>query len=188
MNQKLLDGPESLSLLYGDVFYIFPEDKAMASSPAKSEQVSPLIAAPIEPIQQAPPAKVTPTMAPTMGKPGITWRPKPTSKVLFVLQLSEFKDPSLTDLLKKIVDSLGIAPEFVGFGQIDGTVHLEEFDAMPNPFAIVFDQGVWGGADNPVHLGKGEVYFSHRLEVLQNDAEMKRHLWAYLKALKEKIN
>jgi hypothetical protein len=189
MNQLLLNGPESLSLLYGDVFYIFPQDTLTAAP-------SPVVAAPLvsQPIPEAvlpstlsPKTKLEPVIEPTVQKPGITWRPKPMSKVLFVLQLAEFKDAALTDFLKKIVDSLEIAPEFVGFGQIDGTVHLEEFDLMPNPFAIVFDSGVWGGADNPVKLGKGEVYFTQCLQVLQDDQDLKRQLWAHLKALKEKI-
>jgi hypothetical protein len=190
MNQLLLNGPESLSLLYGDVFYIFPQD-ALAAAPgpevAKPILVSQPIAEAVIPSALAPKTKLEPVIEPAGKKPGITWRPKPMSKVLFVLQLAEFKDPALTDFLKKIVDSLGIAPEFVGFGQIDGMVHLEEFDLMPNPFAVVFDSGVWGGADNPVKLGKGEVYFTQCLQVLQDDQDVKRQLWAHLKVLKEKI-
>ncbi len=205
MSELLIDGPETLALLYGESFYIFPQDANAAlthvvATPKTEPIIKPIaektkapvpqtptvVIAPEPPVSQ-PQNPVSPPVVAEDRKPGITWKTKPTSKVLFVLQISEFRNPDLLNLLKKIVDSLKLAVELVGFGQIDGTVHLEEFDRMPNPYAVIFDSEVWGGAENPVQLGKGEVYFSHRLEVLQNDQDLKRELWAYLKQLKEKL-
>ena len=206
MSQLLIDGPETLDLLYGESFYIFPEDANQATlrvtavpkveqqaqaKPVEEKPKTPAQQPPTMPVAQEPAARpqtpVEPPVVAAGNKPGITWKTKPTSTVLFVLQLAEFRNPELLNLLKKIVDSLKIAVELVGFGQIDGTVYMEEFDRMPNPYAVIFDNEVWGGADNPVQLGKGEVYFSHRLDVLQHDQDLKRDLWAYLKQLKEKL-
>jgi hypothetical protein len=189
--------PESLSLLYGESFFIHPGDVLKTAPKPEVRLEEPRIAKPTVAVQEpqqpsadAPKPRLEPVVEPRaqlVTKPGITWRTKPGSKVLFVLQLTEFKNPELTDLLKKIVDSLGIPPELVGFGQIDGPVDLAEFDQLPNPYAVVFDNGVWGGAENPVRFGKGEVFFSHHLADLQLDQDLKRQLWGHLKNLKEKL-
>ena len=188
MLDLLVTHPESLYLLYGEYFYIHPSDALPSSSAPAVEEPTTANPTLAKPIANAPQTKLEPVADIPASKPGIIWRPKPTSKVLFVLQLSEFKNPNLTEFLKKIVDSLGLSAEFIGFGQIEGPVDLREFDRMPNPYAVVFDNGVWGGAENPVKLGKGEVFFAQNLLQLQSDQEGKRILWDHLKQLKEKLS
>lgn len=194
MAELLVTNPESLAMLYGDTFYVHPSDMGAPTAVATPaipvtpvQNVTPPQIEVTAPNPQVPKTRLEPVQDTSHVKPGITWRTKPNSKVLFVLQISEFKNPELTEFLKKIVDSLGIPSEFVGFGQIDGQVHLEEFDHIPNPYAVVFDTGVWGGADNPVKLGKGEIFFTESLANLQHQQDLKRLLWGHLKQLKEKL-
>lgn len=190
MADLLIDSPETLSMLYGESFYIFPEDAlspVVADAPQAAVETPHVKQEAVTKTPEPPKTKLEPVKEAVPQKPGITWKTKPASKVLFVLQLAEFKNPELTDLLKKIVDSLGISTEFVGFGQIDGPVLLEEFDQMPNPHAVVFDADIWGGKENPVKLGKGEVFFTQCLAKLQNDQDLKRALWVHLKKLKDRL-
>jgi hypothetical protein len=151
------------------------------------------VAEPVQPIE-------TPVATPIAGEPaqftqsatheptsGITWKLKKTApKVLFVIQAAEFTNKELTDLLKKIVESLGIPTEFVSFGTIGGQISLPEFAAMPAPFAVVFDQGL-AAAANPVQVAAGEVFFTHPLAVLSADNSLKRVLWEYLKQVQSKL-
>ncbi len=193
MTNSLIDSADSLALLYGETFYISPQD-LLAPDPVETVVKAPVppvavekVPSTKESIPQVPKTKLEPVEEAAPRKRGITWKPKTSSVVLFVLQIAEFKNPELTELLKKIVESLGIPTDMVGFGQIDGPVQLEEFDHMPNPHAVVFDTDIWGGAENPVKLGKGEVFFTHRLEVLKDNNDLKRQLWVHLKLLKDRI-
>jgi hypothetical protein len=93
----------------------------------------------------------------------------------------------LAEFLNKIVESLGIASEKAGWGIITGPVHPREFEEMPSQHGIVFDGDLWMHPHVAASFGEKEVYFSSRLAYLQNDAESKRQLWAYLKNLKETL-
>jgi DNA polymerase III psi subunit len=127
------------------------------------------------------PAEATETKPKTSG---ITWKPKPGSKILFVLQAEEFKDKELGELLKKIVESLEIPLEFAGFGMISGEISMEEFEAMPTQYAVVFDQQLASVAPNPVvHAGKS-IFFSQSLRILSSDTNSKKALWGYLKEVR----
>lgn len=150
-----------------------------------AEPVQPIAAPAVTPVAvEATPITPATTPAPTSG---ITWRLKKTApKVLFVIPAEEFNNKELTDLLKKIVESLGIPTDFVSFGSIGGPISLPEFDAMPAPFAVVFDQGLATGP-NPAQVAAGEVFFTHPLAVLSTDNSLKRVLWEYLKQVQSKL-
>ncbi len=150
-----------------------------------AEPIQPIVA----PATSPTPADPTPTTQVTTpaATSGITWKLKKTPpKVLFVISAEEFNNKELTDLLKKIVESLGIPTDFVSFGSIGGQISLPELDAMPAPFAVVFDQ-VLAGAGNPVQVAAGEVFFTHPLAALSTDNGLKRVLWEYLKQVQSKL-
>jgi DNA polymerase III psi subunit len=120
-------------------------------------------------------------------KPGIDWRPKENSKVLFVLHQSELKNKVLTELLKQIVLSINIPFDSAGFGIIKGPVSELEFQEMPNPNAIVFDPELLPGDKNPMPVVDGSIFFTERLKDLQHDKNAKRALWDHLKSIKNII-
>jgi hypothetical protein len=148
-------------------------------------------AVPHSPVATVTPADLAPEVTstpPPLATKAITWRLKKTApSVLFVLQTTEFGNKQLTDLLKKIVESLGIEAERVSFGAIDGVPSLSEFDDMPAKFAIVFDQTLFASS-NPQPVAAGEVFFSHPLSVLSTDNDLKRVLWSYLKQIQPKLS
>jgi hypothetical protein len=142
-------------------------------------------------IPLAPPA--LPRDPETQGAPeptavlGIKWRPKASSKLLFVAHAAELKDPVLGELLKKIVASIGIPFDAAGFGIIQGAVQPGEFDLMPNPYGVVFDLDLWPGASNPCMVAGHELFFAPRLSALAEDKNAKKALWAFLQAVQPKI-
>lgn len=186
---------DSIALLYGETFYIVPDSSpaseltsvnAVGVNPEASSLPSTqeTDAAPHHQEPEPPNPVVAP---PSSQQPGIHWRPKPTSKMLFVLQQTELKDSLLTDFLKKIVASVEVPFEEAGFGIIHGPVHLKEFEQMPHRYAVVFDNDIWKRPDALATLGSNQVFFTKRLAYLQQDADAKRELWAYLKQLKETL-
>jgi hypothetical protein len=118
----------------------------------------------------------------------IKWKPKPTSKVLFVLHESEMKDKACTELLKKIVASIGIPFESAGFGVMTSKPDRDAFSSMPNRIAVVFDKEVAWETTNPIAEGFGEVFFAHTLTALESDRTYKQELWNYLKALRDQLS
>ena len=166
--------------LYGPAIYRVGNEVLVVTEP-----VQPIAAPATTPVAvEATPITTAATPEPTSG---ITWKLKKTTpKVLFVIQAVEFSNKELTDLLKKIVESLGIPTDFVSFGSIGGPISLPEFEAMPAPIAVVFDQGL-ASATNPVQVAAGEVFFTHPLAVLSTDNSLKRVLWEYLKQVQSKL-
>lgn len=148
------------------------------------------VQAPLDP-PAAPRQEATLTQVPADQAPaatsGITWRLKPTPpRILFVLQAEEFRNKELTELLKKIVESLKIDTDLVSFGSIGGPISLAELQAMPAPIAVLFDQSLAEG-QNPQPVAVGEVFFSHPLADLAQDNTLKRLLWDYLKQVQSKL-
>jgi hypothetical protein len=207
MQQELgnfIGNPESLPLLYGETFYMFPQDLGIADSPTESpkKDLPQVPKTRLEPVTDTP-AKVEPKVEPKTEQkpavaqlsdlpgieniPGITWRKKPTSQVLFILREEEMKNTECTDLLKNIVKAIGLSFENTGFGIIKGPVSLQEFANMPNPYGIVFDNSIYTGTQNPAFFMENEVFFSHQLEKLANDKNLKLQLWNFLKELKDRI-
>jgi hypothetical protein len=182
MQDLFINSTESIALLYGETLYIVSEEgqeQENKSSADPQPDVQRKIEKP-QPVVE----KVEPTIPPPQ-KPGINWRPKPASRMLFILQQTELKDPILTDFLRKIVEAVGIPFDNAGFGIIQGPVNLREFEQMPNRYGVVFDGDLWMEPNALTNFGDNEVFFTSRLAYLQNDKESKQHLWNYLKNLKE---
>lgn len=158
-----------VSRLYGKQFFLADP---VADSPSSSAE---------EPDAPVPASEVK------IGKPGIVWRPKDTSKVLFTLHQSELKNKVLTELLKQIVHAIGIPFPSAGFGIITDKVQPGEFDKMPNPYAIVFDESLLPGTENPIVTPGGTVFFTMRLNDLQHNRTAKRALWEFLKSIKPNL-
>jgi hypothetical protein len=175
MQESFITTQESIALLYGETFYIVGNDLAAAKVIESPKVEKPATISP------------TPVAQPETRPPGITWRTKPNSKMLFILQQSELKDPILTDFLKKIVEAIGIPFDTAGFGIVNGPVNLREFEEMPNRYGVVFDGDLWMHPNVASTFGDKEVFFTSRLAFLQNDADAKRQLWGYLKNLKEML-
>jgi DNA polymerase III psi subunit len=193
MKGSFVDRAETLSLLYGDTLFLIPEDDAGIAS--KSEDPATLDEANASALEtrtaEAPPSTIGTEpkiqFPPGARSGGMKWNTRPGSKLLFILQQTEHEDPLLAEFLNKIVESLGIASEKVGWGIITGTVHPHQFEEMPSRYGILFDGDLWMHPHMAVSFGEKEVYFSSRLAYLQHDAESKRQLWAYLKNLKETL-
>lgn len=168
--------------LYGSTIYrLGNETPIITPTSGLVEAENPTLPTPQQEPEKPQPEKVAAT-------PGIVWRLKETSKMLFVLHQDEFKDKALTELLKKIVESLKIPFEAAGFGMITGTVNPSEFDTMPKDIAVVFDRDLLGPSSNPRTVAVGEVYFTHKLALLANDQAYKRELWNYLKQVQSKLS
>ena len=198
-----LKTPEDVARLYGDRIYLVDDLLADSIAPAE-EAPRTLLTVVRDPEDKAatPAAKASPpaetankeeakapeskSKAKTASylKPGITWKPKDTSKVLFILHQSELKNKVLTELLKQIVLSIGIPFESAGFGIIKGPVVETEFEEMPNPYGIVFDQELLPGEKNPMPTFEGSIFFTMKLRDLQHDKGAKRDLWNFLKSIK----
>ncbi len=183
---------EDLRALYGEHFYVVPggaeketdtgekpEEKAV-----EKEEVTENASAPVAPQEIAPPTE----KKQPQSEGAITWRPKPTSKVLFILHQEELRNKELTELLKKIVQSIEIPFESAGFGIVKGLPELKQFHGIPNAFGVVFDHVLNPTGDNPVEVEGGQLYFTHRLAELQDNRDYKRALWEQLKLIKSKIS
>jgi hypothetical protein len=195
MQDSFINHPESIAMLYGETLYIIAGQPPHADSAihviAKQEPVEevrnsneqPLREKEVRDSNEQPMVESPPP--PSQPKAGIQWRTKAASRMLFILQHTELKDPNLTDFLKKIVEAVGIPFENAGFGIIQGPVNLREFEQMPNRYGVVFDGDLWMEPNAMTQFGENEVFFTSRLAYLQNDPESKRQLWNYLKNLKE---
>ena len=199
-NQEFQLQAEDVVRLYGDRFYVVSdEDVAVtAEAPAETRATTPEVAEVGETSPEKPAEKPVektaekPTEAEEAAKveekdPGIIWRPKETSKVLFILHQSELKDKELTDLLKKIVQSIEIPFESAGFGIIVGEVRAEDFQAMPNPMGVIFDQSLNNTNENPAGIDGKTIWFTHRLAELKDNRDYKLALWESLKVIKKNL-
>ena len=171
---------EDVPRLYGKQFYITEHAPAQLSPSTPAEALPPKA----EPLVSPPQKEVS---APPQKAPGINWRPKDSSKVLFILHQSELKNKVLTDLLKQIVQAIEIPFPSAGFGIVTGEVQAGEFDNMPNPYGIVFDESLLPSGSNPYPTSEGEIFFTMRLKDLQHDRNAKRALWEFLKSIKPKL-
>lgn len=211
MQDQFVNSVETIALLYGDALYLVPDglsnqvaaepnlaaadvevrSKEKITTPSASPEnvptSQPLPQEKVTPNEQSAPLSPETVAVPSAQKPGITWRTKPASKMLFILQQTEIKDPILAEFLKKIVESIGIPFDSAGFGIINGPVNLREFEGMPNRYGVVFDADLWNEPNVATTFGDREVFFAPRLAFLQDDADSKRQLWGYLKNLKEML-
>ena len=173
---------EDLQRLYGDWIFIVPgegEEKAEVSENEAPAQESSPAAEPAEA-----PATASDSHAPT-GK--LIWRPKEASKVLFILHQSELRQKELTDLLKKIVESIKIPFEAAGFGVITGDINAADFANMPNPFGVLFDSDLRFGEGNPTEVYGGKLYFTHQLAALNENRDLKKELWGQLQEIQKQL-
>ncbi len=183
---------EDLQRLYGDWIFVIPGDEAESgvNTYQGTETASPLppaekAATPSEGASSAHPAPEESTQLSPTGK--LIWRPKPASKVLFILHQSELKQKDLTDLLKKIVESIKIPFEAAGFGVITGDINSADFANMPNPFGVVFDSSIRYGDSNPTQANGGDLYFTYKLAELSEDRNKKKELWGQLQEIQAKL-
>jgi|GEM_PF-3150820 len=174
---------EDLANLYGDAFYLVPGDSFEAKVDDASSSSDP------EPAHGDDSQSSTPEAPPSTSveKPSgnLIWRPKPASKVLFVLHADEFKDKELAQLLKKIVESIQIPLDSAGFGVLKGgPINAADFDDMPNPFAVIFDAEMEFAGSNPATFSTGTVYFAHKLA---EHRDFKKELWEQLKEIHSQL-
>lgn len=169
-------GNEDIKRLYGDVFYIAKEDFVNGKGEPQPE-MDEIKTVPSENIEKE---ELVPTGC-------INWRPKANSQVLFILHQKELKEKELTDLLKKIVQSIEIPFEAAGFGILTDTPNEADLDELPNQFGVVFDLSLNYSEQNPVDTKNGKLFFAATLSQLQNDRQAKMELWSQLKSIKEKL-
>lgn len=111
----------------------------------------------------------------------IIWKPKPTSRILFVLREQEIRNKELTEFLRKIVEATKTPLDQAGFGVIKGTPTLSDFQQMPNPYAVVFDHETPLFRERMLTLQGNEIFFTQTLAMLQSNPEEKKALWEQLK-------
>lgn len=176
--------PADIMQLYGDKFFIVPGDGG------KSAQTA---AAPSTLVKEAIP-EVVPTdspaqVEPAKSAPSIKWGLKPDSRVIFIFTMVEKANPDLTELLKKIVDSLGIPTDHAGFGFITGEDIEGDLEIIPGKFGIVFGKhfNKRSASENPAPFNGIPVFFAHSLEALSENREFKLELWNYLKSIQPNI-
>ena len=172
---------EDLQRLYGDWIFIVPEEGEEQAGDAANEAPAP----------KTEPDSPTETVSSTGDSPAPTgkliWRPKEASKVLFILHQSELKQKELTDLLKKIVESIKIPFEAAGFGVITGDINAADFANMPNPFGVLFDSDLRFGEGNPTEVYGGKLYFTHQLAALNENRDLKKELWGQLQEIQKQL-
>lgn len=113
--------------------------------------------------------------------PAIIWKPKPASRILFVLREQEIRNKDLTEFLRKIVEATQTPLDHAGFGVLKGMPVMEDFDDMPNPFAVVFDHETPLFRSRKVVVSGREIFFTQTLAMLQGNQEEKKALWEQLK-------
>lgn len=200
-NPEFLETTDDVARIYGDRFFLMeglptlddvetepdqPKQQTLLTVVGESEK-EPAAKEAEKVAAETPEKPEKPVRKATYDKPGIEWRPKESSKVLFILHHSELKNKVLTELLKQIVLSIGISFDSAGFGIIKGPVSEMEFQEIPNPYGIVFDTTLLPGEKNPMPAPDGSIFFTQRLKDLQHDKDAKRALWNYLKSLKSLI-
>lgn len=189
--------PEDLQRLYGDRFYMVPGDLPGSDENPddKVEQEGGKVSAAAPTATGDQGGTTNESSAPQRPSPTgkLIWRPKPTSQVLFILHQAELKEKELTDLLKKIVESIKIPFDAAGFGVLTGEVNESDFQEMPNPYGVVFDHSLKFGNDNPIlvegapEIDRGTLYFTHKLSELKDDRELKKVLWGHLQEIQKKL-
>lgn len=117
----------------------------------------------------------------------VAWKLKPGSKALFVLHEDEFRNKTLTDLLRKIVMSINLPTEMAGFGVIRKGMTEVDFSAFPCSLAVVFDDTLPGAGAGKRTEGENTVYFTKRLAQLSSSDADKRQLWQNLKEIKSQL-
>ena len=121
------------------------------------------------------------------GPGSIEWKIKPESKVFFILNQGEFSDKSLTELLKKIVTSIGLKTDQVGFGLIKGRPKMEDFYDFPGNYGVVFGREFLSNNEYLQDNFGTTLYFATSLRDLENTKLYKTQLWEFLQTVKEKI-
>lgn len=184
-----------LKAIYGSTFFLVPGDELSqpidvvadsTSMTSEAPQEAPVKGTEEKPLEET--VETVNTSAGLRPTGAIQWRPKPSSRVLFILQQAELKDKELTELLKKIVQSIGIPFDAAGFGIVKGEINQADLEGLPNPFGVVFDKGLGYSEENPVPLkDHKELFFSYKLGELKDNKQYKIELWEHLKKVKEKL-
>ena len=171
---------EDVKRLYGDRFYLMEPVPEIV--PEKQQQEA------IDTGSEVKESSAATSSAPEKS-PGIEWKLKPGSKVIFMLHQNEWSNRELTDLLKKIVQSLEISTDLAGFGLLpsDTALGAEKFAEMPAQFGVVFDSKLNPQNDNPGKFDGKQIFFAHTLEELTGNNDYKRALWDFLKTVKAQL-
>lgn len=193
---------DDIRKLYGEQIFLVPDENAPAKQPESLKETKTPVTK-VKPAQE-PVAKTvvvvpeteekgatevipqeTPnTLAqPEPTEPGITWKPKEKSKVLFVLYPKEFKNKKLTNLLKDIVGAMQIPFDDAGFGTLEGPIGPIDWEAMPNPFAVIFDTSLNSSGQNPLVVGNKKIFFAAKLADLEASRDLKKELWKHLQVI-----
>ncbi|MCS6905218.1 MAG: hypothetical protein RML72_01025 [Bacteroidia bacterium] len=114
----------------------------------------------------------------------LIWKTKPNGKITVILAEPEFKDKSLTNLLKNIVQALKIPFEAVNFGVITKAISLANLETMPTEQGIIFGNDFISTNSNPLKYANRTIYVVPKLSQMINNQEMKKIAWNTLKELK----
>lgn len=172
---------QDLQRLYGDRFFLMKDGQEMQQQESSQTKTEEAAQTPDKPADAVADASGKPTLVP------ITWKLKAESKVLFILSAEEMGNRTLTDLLKKIVDSLEISRDFAGFGILPAAPALPDFTGLPAAFGVVFNADLNPGTANPGDFEGNSVYFSHTLTELSDNRDHKMALWKFLQTVKAQL-
>ncbi|MEL6731728.1 MAG: hypothetical protein AAFO96_19035 [Bacteroidota bacterium] len=165
--------PSDVKRLYGQTFYLVaapppevpePQEKLPEPTPAPKESE------PTSPKSQTAPKPAYPFLE---AGAWANWKMKPQAQLSIILQENEFKNRSLTSLLKEIIVQSGIDTQIVGFGVIPDSVPEVILTDMPTSFGIIC-YTFTSKLPKEVLL-KGKTFFpAAPLEMLANDTRYRR--------------
>lgn len=165
------------------------ESPAPAAPPAPAEAPAPADAAQATAqadTRSAAPASASASPQPEAPSP-VAWRSKSEARLTMLLPEAEYRDRSLTDLLKKIVDALGIPHEQVAFGKLSEAVRPSDLLAMPTRLGLLFGYAWAGFSENPLTIGEKMIYVVPALSEMPNDRTKKREAWNRMQTFKDQL-
>lgn len=167
--------------VYGKVLFILPEREIQTDSISTADKTEAEGKKVIETIPTPVTIQATPPKVEKDPQPLIQWRTKPNSKITLILLEAEYRDKTLTELLKNIIASLKINFELVSFGIIKGgsehNLRIEDFEDLPTTLGIVF----FPFTTTPT-LDRA-IYTVPTLTEMTAQIEKKREAWNILKPL-----
>lgn len=123
---------------------------------------------------------------PDMSTPPIKFFDKPKGNITFFIRDAEFRRQELTDMLKRIVDAMGIPHEEVCFGKIERPAAADDFGKMKTKFGLIFDLSYQdiGSEISPEGPLPG-LYVLPSLDDMNGNEPIKRKAWQIMKRIAE---
>ncbi len=117
----------------------------------------------------------------------INWKNKPTGKITFLLEETEYKNKELTNLLKNIVIALKVPFENVSFGMIKRGFREENLKQMQTPIGLIFGKFLFPWKEKVIIDGK-EIYSVASLMEMTVNKKNKKIAWDLMQTFLDKIN